>query len=214
MFYRSGALAFMDERELAAVGRLGLKSVVDLRSTIEHITFPDPPIDGATNYHYTAMNDNDLNEIDYSSRKMILMAMKEPGLNKMESFGKHFQLILRERVPMLFHCTQGKDRTGIAAMLILLLLGVDEETILDDFELTNKYRKSLIKEQMSRFRILSRLSKNIRTFLWVKEGVCRSFAAYALTTIQRRYPSYEDFFRTEYDLSAEDIAKIRDLYLE
>ena len=67
MFYRSGALAFMDERELAAVGRLGLKSVVDLRSTIEHITFPDPPIDGATNYHYTAMNDNDLNEIDYST---------------------------------------------------------------------------------------------------------------------------------------------------
>ena len=89
MFYRSGALAFMDERELAAVGRLGLKSVVDLRSTIEHITFPDPPIDGATNYHYTAMNDNDINEIDYSSRKMVLMAMKEPGLNKMESFGKH-----------------------------------------------------------------------------------------------------------------------------
>lgn len=229
MFYRSGALAFMDERELAAVGRLGLKSIVDLRSTLEHITFPDPPIDGATNYHYTAMNDNDLNEIDYSSRKMILMAMKEPGLNKMESFGKHlyahvafdndayykmFQLILRERVPMLFHCTQGKDRTGIAAMLILLLLGVDEETILDDFELTNKYRKSLIKEQMSNFRILSRLSKNIRTFLWVKEGVCRSFAAYALTTIQKRYPSYEDFFRTEYDLSAEDITKIRDLYLE
>ena len=125
-----------------------------------------------------------------------------------------FQLILRDRVPMLFHCTQGKDRTGIAAMLILLLLGVDEETILDDFELTNKYRKSLIKEQMSRFRILSRLSKNIRTFLWVKEGVCRSFAAHALTTIQKKYPSYEDFFRTEYDLSAEDIAKIRDLYLE
>jgi protein-tyrosine phosphatase len=115
---------------------------------------------------------------------------------------------------MLFHCTQGKDRTGIAAMLILLLLGVDEETILDDFELTNKYRKSLIKEQMSNFRILSRLSKNIRTFLWVKEGVCRSFAAYALTTIQKRYPSYEDFFRTEYDLSEADIAKIRDMYLE
>ena len=82
------------------------------------------------------------------------------------------------------------------------------------FELTNKYRKSLIKEQMSRFRILSRLSKNIRTFLWVKEGVCRSFAAYALTTIQKRYPRYEDFFRTEYDLSAEDITKIRDMYLE
>ncbi len=229
MFYRSGALAFMDERELAAVERLGLKSVIDLRSTIEHVTFPDPPIDGATNYHYSAMNDNDLNEIDYSSRKMILMALKEPGLNKMESFGKHmyahvafdndayykmFRLMLKERVPMLFHCTQGKDRTGIAAMLILLLLGVDDETILDDFELTNKYRRELIKNQMSTFKILSRLSRNVRTFLWVKEGVYRSFCEYALQSIRKSYPDLESFFKEEYDLSREDIRKLRDLYLE
>ena len=38
--------------------------------------------------------------------------------------------------PALFHCTQGKDRTGLTAALLLSVLGVDEATILDDYELS------------------------------------------------------------------------------
>ena len=45
-------------------------------------------------------------------------------------------------LPALFHCAAGKDRTGIAAALLLDVLGVDEETILDDYELTNVYRSN------------------------------------------------------------------------
>jgi protein-tyrosine phosphatase len=41
--------------------------------------------------------------------------------------------------PLLFHCAAGKDRTGIAAALLLGLLGVDDETILDDYELTTEF---------------------------------------------------------------------------
>ena len=42
--------------------------------------------------------------------------------------------------PLLFHCTAGKDRTGIAAALVLELCGVDRECVLDDYELTNELR--------------------------------------------------------------------------
>ncbi len=42
--------------------------------------------------------------------------------------------------PTLFHCTAGKDRTGIMAMLLLSIAGVDREAILDDFDLSNRYR--------------------------------------------------------------------------
>src|SRR5207245_953914 len=42
--------------------------------------------------------------------------------------------------PAVFHCHAGKDRTGIAAALLLLAVGVDRETILDDYELTRRYR--------------------------------------------------------------------------
>ena len=42
------------------------------------------------------------------------------------------QVVLEEEVPVLFHCSAGKDRTGFGAALLLLLLDVDEETILND----------------------------------------------------------------------------------
>jgi protein-tyrosine phosphatase len=45
-----------------------------------------------------------------------------------------------EHRPAVFHCTAGKDRTGLAAALLLEVLGVDRQDILDDYELTNKTR--------------------------------------------------------------------------
>ena len=43
-------------------------------------------------------------------------------------------------LPAVFHCHAGKDRTGIVAALVLLAVGVDRETVLDDYELTRRYR--------------------------------------------------------------------------
>ena len=54
---------------------------------------------------------------------------------------------LPEGKALLFHCTQGKDRTGCAAMLILSALGVDEDTILKDYMLTNTYNADLISSE-------------------------------------------------------------------
>lgn len=41
--------------------------------------------------------------------------------------------------PLVFHCTAGKDRTGFAAALVLLALGVPREEVLHDYLLTNTY---------------------------------------------------------------------------
>lgn len=50
--------------------------------------------------------------------------------------------------PLLFHCTAGKDRTGIAAALILELCGVERGLVLDDYELTNSLRSERRIEQL------------------------------------------------------------------
>lgn len=46
-----------------------------------------------------------------------------------------------DRLPAVFHCAAGKDRTGMVAALLLSVLGVDEGDILDDYELTSRYRR-------------------------------------------------------------------------
>ena len=55
-----------------------------------------------------------------------------------------FALLEGRRVPVLFHCSCGKDRTGIGAMLILLALGVSRADALADYMLTNVYRREII----------------------------------------------------------------------
>ena len=229
VFYRSGALGSMNEREIAALEKMGIKSILDFRSRLEEAAFPDPPIEGATNYNISAIRDNEGNDVEYSAAAMFGMALKEPGLDKIASLMRHvysfiafdseaykkmFDLMLRERTPLLFHCTQGKDRTGVAAILIMLALGVDEETILDDYVLTNKYRRKLIESSLNKHRILTRISKNAHTFMWIQEGVDRSFGEAVFNMIHKRYPSYEAFFEKEYDLTPEDLEKLRELYLE
>jgi protein-tyrosine phosphatase len=49
-----------------------------------------------------------------------------------------FQRVLQGDVPLLFHCAAGKDRTGIAAALMLSALDVPRELILEDYALTNQ----------------------------------------------------------------------------
>jgi protein-tyrosine phosphatase len=45
--------------------------------------------------------------------------------------------------PLLIHCTSGKDRTGFAAALLLMALGVSRDTVLEDYDLTNLYRRAV-----------------------------------------------------------------------
>src|SRR5690606_24709795 len=60
-----------------------------------------------------------------------------------------------DNLPVLFHCTAGKDRTGMAAMILLSLLGVPDDVIAADYSLSNTYH--------DRFRVyVSNAAKRLR----------------------------------------------------
>ncbi len=54
-------------------------------------------------------------------------------------FGDLFSRLAECEGPVMFHCMGGKDRTGMTAALLLSCLGVDRDTVLDDYELTSRY---------------------------------------------------------------------------
>ena len=57
-------------------------------------------------------------------------------------FAELFEQLLDADAPLVFHCTAGKDRTGVAAALILLALGVPRDVVMQDYLLTNAlYRR-------------------------------------------------------------------------
>ena len=119
-----------------------------------------------------------------------------------------FRLLEEHRVPLLFHCTCGKDRTGIAAMLVLLALGVSREDAIADYMLTNIYRKAIIDKFMQ-----DKPADQYDLLLPV-EGVSESMGAGSIDVLLEKYPSYEAYFEAEYGLTTARLAALRDFYLE
>ena len=95
-----------------------------------------------------------------------------------------------DRLPTMFHCTGGKDRTGIAAALLLRMLGVDETTIVNDFLLTNTYRTPQRLEALRpQFRALGITDEQVMPILGVTEAALRT----ALSRIDGPYGGPERY---------------------
>ena len=85
------------------------------------------------------MNDNITPiEVRYARGVELMITMYKDIINHLHPiYRRFFDLLQHSQVPVLFHCTAGKDRTGIASALILTALGVDKTTIISDYLLTN-----------------------------------------------------------------------------
>lgn len=229
LLYRSGSLGEFRPEELSVLESLRIRTVLDLRSEAESLAFPDPEVKGARMVRESAMIDAGGNDINYSPGQLFRIAMKQKGRDKIEAvarmcyevipfhnpaYKKMFGLLLEGEVPMVIHCTAGKDRTGVAAMLILLALGVDEETICEDYMLTNVYRKKRIERRYRATGVLTFLSRNLHTFQTIQEGVLPSGIRTSLDAIHEKYASTEDFFLQEYSLDQAALDRLKALYLE
>lgn len=229
LLYRSGALYEFTPEEIRLLEGRRIRTVLDLRSEAEAAAFPDPALPGADYIRISAMVDEKGEDINYSPAALFKMAVQQKGRDKVEAvsklcyeiipFGnpayrKMFELMLEGSVPMVIHCTAGKDRTGVAAMLILLALGVDEETIIEDYMQTNTCRRKRLERRFRSAGVLGMLSRNLKTFLTIQEGVLESGIRTSLETIHARYDSLEAFFLSEYGLDGAALERLRKLYTE
>lgn len=61
-----------------------------------------------------------------------------------KAFDKLFKLLLKNDGSVYYHCSAGKDRTGIATFLIMMALDMNEEDAINEYLLSNKYLKNFI----------------------------------------------------------------------
>lgn len=143
---RSGDISNLTPQALNYLKKYGLKYVVDFRGDREQQIWSDQN----TNFYqiysdpvYPLMGNGDkLANVLNNTDSYLGMIYQSVLLDK---YGQHayallFELLLennQENKSLLFHCAAGKDRTGMAAILILKALGVDDETIARDYLLTN-----------------------------------------------------------------------------
>jgi protein-tyrosine phosphatase len=229
-FYRSGMLCRLKSDELEELQRLGIKVILDFRSCVEAEENPDPVIHSAEYFNICALLDENGEEMKFSpedinhifENKANMLAECDKMMNKMyagmafdnPAFKKLFCELENGNVPVLFHCSAGKDRTGVAAMLILLALGADEKTALDDYELTNEYRKEAIDEVLRQNQEEIKENPELKIVFSMMEGVSRKAGELVIEKIKQRYGSFEKYFEEEYGLDKCKIARLREMYLE
>ncbi|CAH2448337.1 hypothetical protein PP7435_CHR2-0784 [Komagataella phaffii CBS 7435] len=145
LIFRSANTSGVTSKGIEQLRRLGIKAVFDFRSTEEIKNDGRFDADQIDWIHVPAFKDVNLSPdalvLRYKSLLTSWATYKDIYSDTIyqgkASFKKVFEFIRdNENTPILFHCTVGKDRTGLMAMLILLLVGVDETIIAREYELT------------------------------------------------------------------------------
>ncbi len=143
--YRSNELQLTDA-DAATIAGLGVAAIYDLRTTHEVEAHPDVEVAGAT-WQHLEVGGIPMVEIEtLTSREAAGDVMRQVYRSFVEApaaraaFGRLLRHVAdAEDGATLFHCAAGKDRTGWAAALLLHVAGVDDETILEDYLLTNSF---------------------------------------------------------------------------
>ena len=239
VFLRTAALANATSQDIAKLqDTYHLAVVVDLRMTLEVQGAPDPEIPDAKNLHLRIIDEQAMQKsiadaqkegLDLSNKLDLLKAAIKSGIlndqmyinflsgkQGKESYGIMFQeiLALPEGRSLLFHCTQGKDRTGCAAMLILSALGVDENTIIDDFMLTNTFNAALIESERKMLTEQGYSGEELDTLMKAMDEVDPQYMTNALDWMKGNYGSVIGYITQELGITDEQIHTLRAKYLE
>ena len=214
------------EADRTRLDALGLRLILDLRSVEEAKKEPDYVPDGARLVQICALCAEDGHEIAFAPGDIDrLMASAPEGydvprvmyrrmLTGNKAFKELFRALEAGETPILFHCSAGKDRTGVAAMLILLALGASDETICADYAQTNVCRRAEIEAVMQEHADEIAADPSCRNHYYRMAGVEPELAPFVLDMIRSQFGSAENYLEAEYGLTPARLMRLRRMYLE
>lgn len=231
LVYRSNQLAPISPEDMKEFAKLGLKNDYDLRTEAERKPMPDQLPPGVNNVWLDVLKDAT------GSAPTNLLALlqnpkegnKELGDGKIEAvFIKSYRdfvslssaktayhelftsLADKNKVPALFHCTTGKDRTGWAAAALLTLLDVPKEAIIKDYLRSNDYILPLYKEVIDGFVD----GGGVPTIPQAIFGVKTEYLEASFDEMQTKFGTIENYFSDGLGIDAATQKALRDMYLK
>lgn len=216
-----------------------LAAVIDLRAAYELAEEPEPMLEGVAQYNFRIMDEQlmmsraagiaDVLTDPHADPVKRIAAVLQAGVISDQMYveflqgeiGKagyrdFFRVLLEtpKGDAVLWHCTNGKDRTGVAAMLLLGVLNVDEETIMNDFMLTNQYFEEEITAMRQKLGAYIQDEGMMEGFIVASKGVAASYMRNAIDYINENYGSISGYVKAELGLTDADILKLQALYTE
>lgn len=215
--YRSGDINKRSVLDSLRLTKLGLKTVIDLRSKKEMAE--DPLILSDVRVVRTPLTVGDLSDLEpYLLSGRIrkgdaIVYMQDTYLKFLsentEAFAQALQVFLnKDNYPILFNCTLGKDGSGFLAALLLAALSVPDETIMEDYLASNEYMK------INRYTPFARnLSSDSQEAITAILSANESFINPLLFQIRKNHGGMNNFLNTKLGLSDKDQERLKDILL-
>ena len=200
MIFRSPYLMSDNQIDIDFLNSLGLDAIIDFRSEEEIKERPDPKLKNCRYIPEPAFDGKKYKYIVVTKMgklRCLLLHGKRMGelkQNKLDSymempFSKAYNRIFDsmdrgERFD--FHCTEGKDRTGIAAALIELALGRDEADIKEQYMLSEKLRPKKNREWLKYLGI----SRQVRADIAFCESTHNELIELSAREVLKKYPEW------------------------
>lgn len=214
--FRSAAINNLTDTDMDTLKDKHIYTVIDFRGKQEAAAAPDRLLPGAIYTLSPAGSDS------LPSAAQMAAYLKQGGfLEKfygeggIRYFGDRYRplfqqlLSLNDTAALLYHCTGGRDRTGMATALFLYTLGVPQETIEADFTASNVYLGySLSKSFEPMAKATGKSIAEIRAAMSLRPELIRIF----FQTIKAQYGSVENFMDKELGIGKKEISILKQKY--
>lgn len=226
--FRSAAHDGITARDVEYLQQLGVKTVVDYRTTAEGADHPDVKVEGVAYHHLCPFDEsNATNTLDkkqqQQQRSVEQVKAMMAGINRSLVGDTHcnktytglVQIALDPaQVPVVQHCTSGKDRVGAGAATLLMALGVPRETIMEDYLLSNENQLSAQKMSAGVTSGGQEITPEMMQMFAVLTKVHPEYLEALFDEIDKKWGGTEGYLHDALGLTDADLAKLKDLYLE
>jgi protein-tyrosine phosphatase len=215
--YRSGTTHRLTDGDLAWLTERGIRFAHDLRSNSERLGQPNRLQDVPGLRYAFVAHDDIAGDIGRSlraagasrdnTRQTMLRFYREIPHTFKPSFRALFLHLAEGDLPLVFNCSAGKDRAGIAAALILSVLEVPQASILEDYLLTEQCFEQSCDMFVGKYQgLFDGISRDV----W--EPLLRADADYlmaALDSLKSAFGSVANYVHTELGISPAEMARIK-----
>ncbi len=220
--FRSASLSYITPTGKTQLSVLKPCLICDLRSDEEVVNDPHPQLDGVRYVNIGMATEGD------KARRLWLLIFRPKKLNTLlprlyvdvilEENAPAIARALRtvvdaDNLPLLIHCTAGKDRTGVVVALILSLLGVSEEQVVADYTQSNHFYahyERIAHLLLRRLAFLRLNSANLFPILVADPNTMRAVLAY----LRAEYGGVAGYAEKRLGFGADDVGRLRELLLE
>lgn len=212
--FRSDHLAALTPQDTDVLKGLGLARAVDLRGQEERtaqsyvlpaVRYLSVPIEPTVVRRYRELTARGERFDVAQAQALMLETYRAFVADDAPQFAELFAQLLDEDSPLVFHCTAGKDRTGFAAALILLALGVSRQDVMHDYLLTNRlYRRPAPPRDDA-------VSRAVHEVVW---SVRPEYLQVAFDEIDREHGGVGGYLERRLGLRAPARQRLAQLYLE